>query len=629
MQTLKRAVRKYCQEAQTFADWDLHLQWVLLGYRCSVQAATGFSPYYMLYAQQPTIPPAVRGRMAEPLDFDNVETAAANVLARAELVKRACVAAGSNQRIAQHRDTLRYATIRGGSYMPKLRKFEPGDFVYVRRPERHGTLLSSARQEILRVVGVSEQGVATLQGRCGNTIKHNISNLAPCHLPNIDPTMELGAWTPGADLPCEVCRFPDDEAYMVLCDGCDTGWHTFCLVPPLASVPEGVWLCPRCTAAGVTATEVEAHVAARDSAVEAVQDQRATAATDRRRAAAATQAQALDEHHVSRKLRVAGSRRWATHTGLLHFVGAEAHPHYLRCEWDDGTIDFMSAATARKLKPTPPEPDSATSGGVPASAAGATGAARGRASGRRHAVAPTVALATLATLPPTWELAQPEQLLAALQLLMPGDWHQGHITGLARKMPGATGFLSSRLDGRPAPECVPTLDTEVERLLQCVHLGLCATVLDPFSGTGTMARVLSGRHHRVVTNDIFDGHAADYHMDALQPSFYTTMQRELGIIDAVVSSPWFAALDIALPLLVASAASVACVHVPGHYLTSGVMPRFAYLRELQAQGRLFVIMGLPRGPMGRRCVWLLVFSSRDVRQRLLAPGCRQLDGWAM
>jgi hypothetical protein len=189
-----------------------------------------FAPYYLLYGQQPTVPPAIRERMEEPIDFDDPEAAAADVLARAELIKRACVMAGANQRIAQHRDTLRYATVRGGSYLPKLVKFEPGDYGYVRRPERHGTLLPKARQEILRVVEVSDAGVATLQGRCGGVIKHNISNLAPCHLANIDPSMELGGWRPSADLPCEVCHYPDDEGHMVqLCDGCDTGWHTFCL----------------------------------------------------------------------------------------------------------------------------------------------------------------------------------------------------------------------------------------------------------------------------------------------------------------------------------------------------------------------------------------------------------------
>ena len=44
---------------------------------------------------------------------------------------------------------------------------------------------------------------------------------------------------------------------MLLCDNCDTGWHIYCLTPPLEDVPEGDWLCPRCVDAGVTLEKVQ------------------------------------------------------------------------------------------------------------------------------------------------------------------------------------------------------------------------------------------------------------------------------------------------------------------------------------------------------------------------------------
>jgi hypothetical protein len=53
----------------------------------------------------------------------------------------------------------------------------------------------------------------------------------------------------------------------------------------------------------------------------------------------------------------------------------------------------------------------------------------------------------------------------------------------------------------------------------------------------------------------------------------------------VVCSPWFSVLDVALPLAVAASRSVVCMHVPGHYVASGLEPRYTYLRELQRQGR--------------------------------------------
>ncbi|XP_062141947.1 lysine-specific demethylase 5 [Drosophila sulfurigaster albostrigata] len=45
---------------------------------------------------------------------------------------------------------------------------------------------------------------------------------------------------------CHICNRGDVEASMLLCDGCDDSYHTFCLLPPLSSIPKGEWLCPRC-----------------------------------------------------------------------------------------------------------------------------------------------------------------------------------------------------------------------------------------------------------------------------------------------------------------------------------------------------------------------------------------------
>lgn len=50
---------------------------------------------------------------------------------------------------------------------------------------------------------------------------------------------------------CHTCGRGDDEESMLLCDGCDDSYHTFCLLPPLAEIPRGDWRCPRCVAAEV------------------------------------------------------------------------------------------------------------------------------------------------------------------------------------------------------------------------------------------------------------------------------------------------------------------------------------------------------------------------------------------
>jgi hypothetical protein len=68
------------------------------------------------------------------------------------LVERACVLAGNNQLITQHRDTLRYAKLRSGGYLPKLRKFDVGDYVYTQYRTSPDSLTPQARPEVLRIV---------------------------------------------------------------------------------------------------------------------------------------------------------------------------------------------------------------------------------------------------------------------------------------------------------------------------------------------------------------------------------------------------------------------------------------------------------------------------------------------
>lgn len=45
---------------------------------------------------------------------------------------------------------------------------------------------------------------------------------------------------------CHICTRGDGEETMLLCDGCDDSYHTFCLIPPLPDIPKGDWRCPKC-----------------------------------------------------------------------------------------------------------------------------------------------------------------------------------------------------------------------------------------------------------------------------------------------------------------------------------------------------------------------------------------------
>jgi hypothetical protein len=49
---------------------------------------------------------------------------------------------------------------------------------------------------------------------------------------------------------CEVCHKECDLDRMLICDGCELGYHTYCLSPPLQHIPKTDWYCSKCLVAG-------------------------------------------------------------------------------------------------------------------------------------------------------------------------------------------------------------------------------------------------------------------------------------------------------------------------------------------------------------------------------------------
>ncbi|XP_041894485.1 PHD and RING finger domain-containing protein 1 isoform X2 [Corvus kubaryi] len=68
--------------------------------------------------------------------------------------------------------------------------------------------------------------------------------------------------TDGEDDPtfCEVCGRSDREDRLLLCDGCDAGYHMECLNPPLSEVPVDEWFCPACAPMGANGAADTDHV---------------------------------------------------------------------------------------------------------------------------------------------------------------------------------------------------------------------------------------------------------------------------------------------------------------------------------------------------------------------------------
>ncbi|KAI8781279.1 PHD and RING finger domain-containing protein 1 [Biomphalaria glabrata] len=65
---------------------------------------------------------------------------------------------------------------------------------------------------------------------------------------------------------CEVCGRSDREDRLLLCDGCDLGYHCECLDPPLSSVPVQEWFCPDCNDRRNGAAAEEPHLLGRQIA---------------------------------------------------------------------------------------------------------------------------------------------------------------------------------------------------------------------------------------------------------------------------------------------------------------------------------------------------------------------------
>jgi len=127
-----------------------------------------------------------------------------------------------------------------------VRQFDISDFVYLQR-QPNDTLDTSFGHTILMIKAIKPSGVLELQGANGCTIRDHSKNCAPCHLPNLDPTIITSTWIPPLDYPCQVCQRIDDADQMLLCDNCNGECHFFCLKLELTQIPADNWYCSSCS----------------------------------------------------------------------------------------------------------------------------------------------------------------------------------------------------------------------------------------------------------------------------------------------------------------------------------------------------------------------------------------------
>ena len=88
VQTNKRVLKNVCEESQTPKLWDKTMPWLVFGYNCTHKASTKMSPYFMLCARHPAIPPVQMHNFTLPIDLDNVEELVKSVLHRAKIAEK-------------------------------------------------------------------------------------------------------------------------------------------------------------------------------------------------------------------------------------------------------------------------------------------------------------------------------------------------------------------------------------------------------------------------------------------------------------------------------------------------------------------------------------------------------------
>ncbi|XP_074921165.1 PHD and RING finger domain-containing protein 1 isoform X2 [Chelonoidis abingdonii] len=150
---------------------------------------------------------------------------------------------------------------------------------------------------------------------------------------------------------CEVCGRSDREDRLLLCDGCDAGYHMECLNPPLNEVPVDEWFCPACapTNAAVAAAETD-HVSEEEVAA-LIAD--VTPTTSRLRLNVRTRA--IARTRQSERVRATVNRNRITTARQIQHV-----PRYLMSSLLDETIEAVAAGLSTAVYQRPLTPRAPT-----------------------------------------------------------------------------------------------------------------------------------------------------------------------------------------------------------------------------------------------------------------------------
>ena len=395
-------------------------------------------------------------------------------------------------------------------------------------------------------------------------VKHP-SSCAPCHLPNIDPGIDTSLAVPEGNLPCSVCGDAGKGSHMLLCDGCNSGWHLACLNPPLSSVPRGDWYCPAC--------EQDQPELPRNRPAEAVAVAPASAvpAKSRSRVVAARQLEAAASQYDGSQIWMPARGKREGMGGVVRFLGVDVGAACYEAIFTDGRTMRLRPSAVEQLL-------------VPAESA------------RVAAVKPVTVTSQL---PPRWLLDTYEHARRCLTSLAPGFWTEGHVIGLVMQADMFAGQPATSYQPADIRGCVHALSAAVD---------LPEQALDPWAvnNQGLQAALL---RERVQLSPV-----ASTPAEALYPEPYETL-RKAGKPWSVVSSPSAYVVDLLVFLLSLYTPVMVAVLVPRTYLTHAPRARADALHRLEIAQRV-VTVGCPVSGAHESVgsVWVVVFGNESVKR---------------
>ncbi|XP_050808735.1 PHD and RING finger domain-containing protein 1 isoform X2 [Gopherus flavomarginatus] len=150
---------------------------------------------------------------------------------------------------------------------------------------------------------------------------------------------------------CEVCGRSDREDRLLLCDGCDAGYHMECLNPPLSEVPVDEWFCPACAPANAAVAAAETDHVSEEEVAALIAD--VTPTTSRLRLNVRTRA--IARTRQSERVRATVNRNRITTAQQIQRV-----PRYLMSSLLDETIEAVAAGLSTAVYQRPLTPRAPT-----------------------------------------------------------------------------------------------------------------------------------------------------------------------------------------------------------------------------------------------------------------------------